>query len=82
MKIEISKEDQRFFDEICYNQKLEEDFKYRLKSEGIKFDVEIGLHRTLLKDLISGVVSMEQAIKFILEKRDEKAFKKNYPLNL
>ena len=82
MKVKISNEDEKFFDEICYSLKLEENFKIKLKSEGIKLDVEIDLHRALLKDLISGVVSLDQAIKFILEKRNEKSVKKNYPLNL
>jgi hypothetical protein len=82
MKVKTSKEDQKFLDEICYSLNLEEDFKFKLKSEGIKLDVEIDLHRALLKDLISGVVNLDQAIKFILEKRNEKAVKKNYPLNL
>lgn len=82
MKVKISKEDKKFLDEICYGLKLEEDFKLKLKSEGIKFDVELDLHRILLKDLLAGVVSMEQAVKLILEKRNERTVKKNYPLNL
>ena len=82
MKIKILKEDQKFLDEICYSLKLEEEFKFKLKSEGIKFDLELDLHRVLLKDLLAGVVSLDQAIKLIVEKRNEKDIKKNYPLNL
>lgn len=82
MKVKITKEDQKFLNEICYSLKLEEDFKFKLKVEGIKFDVELDLHRILLKDLLAGVVSMEQAIKLIIEKRNKRVVKKNYPLDL
>jgi len=82
MKVKISKGDQNFLDEICYRLKLEEEFKFKLKAEGIKFDVELDLHRILLKDLLAGVVSLEQAVKLIVEKRNKKAVKKNYSLNL
>ncbi|NVK37488.1 MAG: hypothetical protein HWE18_06160 [Gammaproteobacteria bacterium] len=82
MNIGISDEDQRFMDEICWAMKLEEEFRLSLKSEGIKFDAELELHRILLKDLIAGIISLEQAIKLIIEKRNQRAARNNYPLNL
>lgn len=82
MSIKISEEDQRFMDEICYSMKLEEEFRLSLKAEGIKLDTEVELHRVLLKDLIAGIISLEQAIKLIIEKRNQKVVRKNYPLNL
>ena len=82
MNIKISDEDQRFMDEICWAMKLEEEFRLSLKAEGIKLDSELELHRVLLKDLIAGIISMEQAIKLIIEKRNQRAVRNNNPMNL
>jgi len=68
MTIKIDKVDKKFFDKIEAKRKVESDFIFRLKSEGIEYNRDLGLHRRLLNDLFSNVINIERALQIIADK--------------
>jgi hypothetical protein len=68
MEIKICDEDKALYDKVIEKSKKEDDFIFRLKSLGVKYNRNINLHRQVFKDLASGSISIEEAIRIIMKK--------------
>ncbi len=71
MEINICDEYKDLYDKIIDKSKKEDDFIFRLKSLGVKYNRNSNLHRRVFKDLASGSISIEEAIRIIMKKSNK-----------